>query len=762
SFPYNSHLLPKYSDDNSFDSKIYLQSLCKKGLEKRLDNKIQPEYVERLKYELGVINKMGFNDYFLVVFDFIRYAKTNDILVGPGRGSAAGSLVSYCLGITDVDPLKYNLLFERFLNPERVTMPDIDIDFESTRRGEVVEYVIKKYGSKRVAPIITFVTLGGKQAIRDVARLFDYSIEKVDHVCKMIDLKISLHDNLKSNENLRRLLNNDDTLTHIYETASLIEGAKRQISIHAAGIVISELELDSYIPLQKYDNYYITGYSMEYLEELGLLKIDFLGLRNLTLIEGVMKDIDHQEKNPIAFKDIPLDDKETLTLFSEALTEGIFQFETSGMKNFLRKLKPNSFEEIVAAIALFRPGPMANIDSYIKRKYNLEKIDYLHKDLYDILKPTYGIIVYQEQIMQIANVMAGYSLGEADILRRAMSKKKMDILVSEETKFIKRSMAKGYDEETASKVYQLILRFANYGFNRAHSVAYSLIGYKMAYLKTHYTKYFMCHLLTNVIGNEMKTKEYVEECRIKGIKILKPDINISDYAYKVEGSGIRFSLATIRNVGGITCKEIVKERSKGCFTDFFDFVARTYGRAITKTTIESLIDADCFQDFNYNHQTLLYNVDNALSYAQLVTKIDPKLVEKPMIGETDEMSKELLCERERSVFGFYLSNHPVLDYKARSKNIINLNDIEPYFDKIIDVIVYVDRIKVIKTKKNEDMAFITGSDESSSIDLVMFPIIYRENMGIEKGNIIQAKVRVEKRMSRYQLSVMKVEILANL
>lgn len=759
-FKANPHLLPKY--DMQGDSKVYLHSLCKMGLEKRFNGNISPLYVDRLIYELGVISSMGFNDYFLVVYDFVKYAKNHNILIGPGRGSAAGSLVSYCLGITDVDPIKYNLLFERFLNPERITMPDIDIDFESIRRGEVVDYVINKYGKKRVAPIITFVTLGGKQAIRDVARIFEINSNIIDNLCKNVDLKYLLSENLKINPHLKSLLNSNVNLDKIYRIASFIEGAKRQISTHAAGIIICEQEIDSYIPLQKYDDYYITGFSMEHLEELGLLKIDFLGLRNLTLIEGVLKDIKESTNQELLFKDIPLDDKKVLELFANSLTEGVFQFESEGMKKFLIKLKPNSFEEIVAANALFRPGPMQNIDSYIKRKFGTEKIDYLHPDLTDILKPTYGIIVYQEQIMQIANRMAGYSYGEADILRRAMSKKKKEVLEGEKAKFIQKSIAKGYDEAIATKVYDLILKFADYGFNRAHSVAYSLIGYKMAYLKVYYPTYFMSNLLTNVIGNEAKTKIYIDECKIAGIKVYKPNINKSTYQYISEDEGIRFSLAAIHNVGMITCKEIIKARGEMLYTDFFDFVGRTYGRAVTRKTIESLIDADAFSTFNYNHQTLHHNIDNAINYAELVTKMDASLIEKPIMIIQDEMSRENLCEREVDAFGFYFSNHPTAFYKANDKTITNLIDISKYFDKEINVIVHVDKIKTINTKKNDEMAFITGSDETSTIDLVLFPSVYKDNQNITKGSIIKAKVKVEKRMSRYQLSVLKLLILLDI
>lgn len=598
--------------------------------------------------------------------------------------------------------------------------------------------------------------------LSDVARIFNIATPNIDTICKMINLGLSLKDNYKDNERLKSFLNMDDKLLKIYKIASFIEGCKRQVSLHAAGIVISEYELDSYIPLQKADNYYITGFEMDYLEELGLLKIDFLGLKNLTLIERVLNDINEKEKKKLSFKDIPVDDEESLELFSKAMTEGIFQFESAGMKNFLRKLKPNTLEEIIAAIALFRPGPMANIDSFIRRKEGKEKIDYLHDDLYEILKPTYGIIVYQEQIMQIANVMAGYSLGEADVLRRAMSKKKKDVLANEEVKFIERSVVKGYDKDLAKKVYNLILKFADYGFPRAHAVAYSIVANKMAYLKVHYMPYFMSSLLTNVIGNDSKTKEYIDECRMNNISILKPDINISEYEYKVEKNGIRFSLATIRNVGSITCKEIMKERAKGPFKDFFDFVSRTFGKAVTKKTIEALIDADAFRSFGYNHQTLLYNIDNAISYAELISNTDPSLVDKPVLGITDEMSREMLSQREVNVFGFYLSNHPTLEFKVKESNIININSIKDYFDKIIDVIVLVDKIKIIKTKDNKKMAFITGSDESAHIDLVMFPDVYKKYDNILEGHILKAKVRVEKRMSRYQLAIITVEILTDL
>ena len=454
SFSQNKNLMPKY---NVSDSKEYLFDLCKKGLYKRLDGKVTKTYYDRLLYELDVINRMGFNDYFLIVWDYVKYSKQNNILVGPGRGSAAGSLVSYSLGITDIDPIKYNLLFERFLNPDRVTLPDIDIDFESTRREDVVRYVINKYGKKSALPIITFSTLSGKQVIRDVGRIFNLQTSILDRLSKYIDNKESIKEAL-NNIDLKREIEKDEKIKNIFRIALKLEGLKRQISIHAAGIIISGESLDSYIPLTKYEDYYISGYSMEHLEELGLIKMDFLGLKNLTMILNIINDINNSNK--ISFKGIEIDNKDAIKIFTNATTCGIFQFESLGMKRFLEKLKPSNFEDIVAAIALFRPGPAQNIDKFIRRKNNLEKVDYIHESLVNVLKPTYGIIIYQEQIIKIANIMAGYSYGEADVLRRAMSKKKKEIMLSEKDKFIKRSIERGYTKDIAEKTYEYILKFA--------------------------------------------------------------------------------------------------------------------------------------------------------------------------------------------------------------------------------------------------------------------------------------------------------------
>ena len=740
-FHQNKSLMPKYDVDNS---KEYLFELCKKGLYKRLDGKVTKTYYDRLLYELDVINEMGFNDYFLVVWDYVKYSKKNNILVGPGRGSAAGSLVSYTLGITDVDPIKYDLLFERFLNKERITMPDIDIDFESNHRGDVVNYVINKYGKKRVVPIITFTTLSGKQVLRDIGRIYDIDTTLLDKLTKFIDINMTLTEAL-DNTDLRRYLEEIKELDNIYKISLKLEGLKRQISVHAAGIIISACNLDSYIPLQKYEDYYLSGYSMEHLEGLGLIKMDFLGLKNLTMIDNILKRIN------MNFKDIPIDDKDALKLFYNATTCGIFQFESSGMKNFLKKLKPTTIDDIIAAIALFRPGPSDNIDSYIRRKNGLERINYIDDSLSKVLSKTYGIIIYQEQIIMIANIMAGYGYAEADVLRRAMSKKKKEVMLKEREKFVKRSIERGYKESVAEKTYDFILKFANYGFNKAHSVAYSIIALKMAYLKVKYSKEFLSSLLTNVIGSDTKTKEYIDECKKMDVNILKPSINYSEYNYMSEADGIRFSLATIRNVGSITCKEIVNERKNGLFVDFCDFVKRTYGKSVNKKTIESLIDADAFSEFGYNHKTLYNNMDAVINYASLANDLDESLIEKPVIEVFDEYTSDELTEKELNVFNLYLSNHPVTKYKKNYDNIVDASNIKDYFDKKINLVVLIDRIKVINTKNGKKMAFITVSDEYDTIDVIVFPNEINLINDLKNNDIVLLRGKVEKRMSKYQV-----------
>ena len=519
---------------------------------------------------------------------------------------------------------------------------------------------------------------------------------------------------------------------------------------------MSKVDLDEVIPLTYNDNMYLSGYTMEYLEELGLLKMDFLGLTTLTTIMNIISDIKNIEGKEIDFNKIPLDDVNVLDIFKEAKTVGIFQFESVGMKNFLRRLKPSTFEDIFAAIALFRPGPMDNIDTYIKRKQGKEKVEYLDPSLEEILSNTYGIIIYQEQIMQIAVKLAGYTLGEADILRRAMSKKKKEILVLEEEKFINRSVENGYKKEVAKKVYDLILEFANYGFNRSHSVAYSVVAYKMAYLKYYYPKYFYANLLSSVINNESKEKDYINEARSMGINILKPSINKSSTKYIVEDDSIYYPLSGIRNIGGVTAKEIIDNRKDG-YKDIYDFLVKN--NSINKNVLESLILAGCFDEFDINRKTLIYNLDELINYKDLVTTLDKDYVLLPDIKNENEYTLEEMIMMEKDLFGLYISNHPTTTYKAKYDNINSLEKIEDLFDRNVKVIVLVEKIKKITTKNGEQMLFFDASDEYSKVSFTVFPKVYKEYSDIKVGDILAVLGHVERRYNDYQIVVEKINKL---
>ena len=755
-FPKAKNLLPIY---DCKDPKKYLFELCKVGLSKRLNKNIPDNYKERLVYELKVINEMGFPNYFLVVYDFIRFAKKNKILVGPGRGSAAGSLVAYSLGITDIDPIKYDLLFERFLNPARKTMPDIDTDFPDNKRDIVIEYVQKKYGYKRVSGIITFGTMASKQVIRDISRVMNIPLYKVDSLCKLVGPKDSLKDLYKKDQVFRTRIDSDTLLSDMYKIASKLEGYPRHTSRHAAGIIMSQIDLDEVVPLIKVDDMYLTSYSMEYLEEIGLLKMDFLALKNLTLIDNILSDIKEITGEEIDFSKIPLDDKNTLKLFETANTCGIFQFESSGMRNFLKRLKPTSIDDIFAAIALFRPGAAINIDSYIKRKHNEEEVKYLDPSLESITKNTYGLLIYQEQIMQVANIYAGYSLGEADILRRAMSKKKLDLLKSEEEKFIRKSVENNHSKDQAKKIFDLILNFAGFGFNKSHSVVYSIIAYKMAYLKTYYKTIFFANLLSNVIGSETKTSEYIMEAKANKIEIEKPTISSSEDKYKVVDNKIIYPISNIKGIGTVVEKEIKDAKKDGEFKDIFDCFSRLYIAGITKKTFETLIYANVFKDFKINRKTLITNLDNLYNYAELTKDIDPSLVMKPDIENEIEYNDSFLLEKEKEVFGFYLSKHPTTVFMSDNPYCIEIKDIDNNYGKKIDNLLLIEKIKVIETKKGDQMAFITGSDETGSKEFILFPKVFKQYDQLEKGYIIKTRGRVEKRLDETQVIVDKVKIL---
>ena len=753
-------LLPSYDCPNNLTSFEYLKELCKEGLRKKIGNQVPRVYAERLKYELNIINEMGFCDYFLVVWDYVKYAKEHDIFVGPGRGSAAGSLVSYCLDIITIDPIKYNLLFERFLNPERVTMPDIDIDFEDIKREEMIEYCRNKYGEKKVAPIIAFGTLKSKQAIRDVSKTMDIEPATVDNLCKMIDANKTLTENLEGNTKLQNLFEINDELKRMYNIAMKFEGNKRQTTVHAAGIIMSKKDIDEIIPLDRHGSFYTTGFAMDHLEELGLLKMDFLAIRTLTVIHNIIRDVNEIDPN-LTFDNIPLNDPKALNVFTTANTMGIFQFESTGMMNFIRKFKPTTFEDIFAALALFRPGPMKNIDSYIDRKHGKERIDYIDPSLESILKPTYGFIVYQEQIMQIASTMASYTLGEADVLRRAMSKKKESILIKEKEKFISRSVENNYREDIAEKVYNLILKFAEYGFNRSHSVAYAMISYKMAYLKAHYPKIFFKNQLTIFMSSDSKTKEYMYDCNVNNIAILKPNINYSYEDYNVEEKGLRYPLTAIKNVGKEAVRQIVEERNKHEFTSIYDFMARAYGKAVNRKVMDSLIDSGCFDDFGFNRNTLKTNIDTLINYSDIAGVLDESdaLSLIPEMTIVDEYPNKELTSKELELFGIYLGNNPITEIKKKENIKLNISELKNYLGTNVKIIVSVDRLKEIETKKSEKMLFITASDELSMIDAVLFPSTYAKFHNIEVGNAILLDAKVEMRSDKVQLVVNQVRIL---
>lgn len=757
--PFNQELMPIYSNEDGVDSYTYLKKKCIEGLKNKFGNSINSKYQERLKYELDTINKMGFCDYFLIVHDYIKYAKDNNIIVGPGRGSAVGSLVAYVLNITDIDPLKYDLLFERFLNIERISMPDIDVDFEHNKRELMINYCMNKYGEKSVAPIITFGTMASKQAIRDVGRAMGVDLPLVDGLCKLIDSNLSLTDNLK-NSKVASYIERYDNFDKLYKIASKLEGLKRHSSIHAAGVVMSRYPLDEIIPLDKgHNNFYTSGYDMKYLEEIGLLKMDFLAIKYLTIIHEIIDDINYKYKANLTFDNIPFNDPAALNIFKNANTLGIFQFESDGMISFMQRLKASNFDDICAAIALYRPGPMQNISTYIRRKNNQEKIDYMDDSLIPILKSTYGIIIYQEQIMQIANVLADYSLGEADILRKAMSKKKKDLLLQEEKRFKSRGLKKGYSEQLLDKVYAMMLKFAEYGFNKSHSVGYSLVSYRMAYLKAHYPKIFISNLLSTEMNDDSKCKKYIYECKKNNINILKPDINFSYSKYVEEDKGIRYPLSNIKGIGSSASNYILEEREKGPYKDIFDFIKRCYSKTINKGILENLIYAGVFDNLGFNKNTLITNLDAIINYGELIKDLDEEFALKPEINIVEEFDEKFLMEKELSLFGLYLSNHPVTKYKSIFNNIIDLNNVDKYFDKVIDTIIYVDRIKEITTKSNSKMAFITGSDEISTIDLTMFPKILEEYPNIKDGDILLIKGKVEKRYDKYQIIINKIKEL---
>ena len=743
--PHDKRYIPEYKPN--IDAAAFLKNLSLKGLNKRLNGNIPASYLERLNYELSVIDKMGFVNYFLIVYDYVLYAKKHDILVGPGRGSAAGSLVSFSIGITDIDPIKYNLLFERFLNPSRVTMPDIDIDFDATKRGMVIDYVKEKYGEKKVALGLTFNTLKSKLVIREVGKLLHVDNTLIDRFAKVIDAHLSLKDNLK-NEYVKKYLNTYKELKPVYEVSIKLEGIKKNISTHAAGVVISSIDLDEVIPVHISNGELITGSTMEFLEDIGLLKMDFLGLKNLTMIASITKMIGQD-----VLKDIDLNDKKVYELFINAKTDGIFQFETPAMKSLLVKLKPTCFNDLIVAVALGRPGPKEQAPSFIKRRNKEESITYIHPDLENILHETYGILIYQEQIIAILVKIAGYNLAEADLIRRAVSKKKESVLLSEKEKFVKRAISKGYTKDVAVDIYNLIVKFASYGFNKSHSVAYALIAYQMAYLKTYYPAHFFTQLLND--GNNTKNTYYFAYLKSKGIKFFKPNINNTNLDYYINDNKLFMPLWIIKNINLDLTKKIISSRGNG-YTDIFDFAYKTKD-FMTKGIMENLIRAGAMDNFSLNHQTLINNIDAALNYGWLA---DPDgLIPKPLIVEYNEYNSDILRSDELNSYGFYITNHPASIYL--SKEYMKISMMKNYAYKKIKTVVIVEKISKIKTKKNEDMAFFTGSDETGIADFTVFPKVYDLFKSVKNNDLVMVLGEVQQRFDKYQIVVNNIKIIEN-
>lgn len=735
--PLDKRYIPKYSD-NSYE---LLKNLCVKGLNKRLNGKVSKEYVDRLKYELDVINKMGFVDYFLIVYDYVLYAKKNNILVGPGRGSAAGSLVSYSIGITEIDPISFGLMFERFLNPERITMPDIDIDFDAYKREQVIDYVRSKYGMSNVALGLTFTTFKSKLVLREVGKILNISNNLLDSFIKCINGSLSLKDNLK-NEIVKKYINNYKEIKNLYVISMHLEGLKKNTSTHAAGVVISSEKLDEIIPIHCENNTLITGCTMDYMESIGLLKMDFLAVKNLSTIANILDVVGHDK-----LKNISLDDKEVYKIFSSGKTEGIFQFETPLLRSIIKKIEPTCFQDLVAGIALGRPGAIDEVDTYVLRKNGKEKVDYIDKTLEGILKETYGIIIYQEQIMAILRVVAGYTLAEADLIRRAISKKKENIINEEKEKFINKSLKSGYKLDVVLKIYDLIVKFANYGFNKSHSVAYAYIAYQMAYLKFKYPEYFIIEMINGKDSD--KLRDSISYLKSKGFRIIKPDINLSKNAFYVRNKDVIMPFIQVKGISEDVAKKIIEVRDTG-FKDIFDFAYKTK-YFINEDIFKKLVKAGVFDSFMINRHTLMENMESIINYANLSDGTD--IIKKPVLIEVNEYDEVVLRNDELEAYGMLISNHPSSKYK----NVVKLCEIEKNLFKNVKCIVLVDRIRSIKTKKNEDMAFMLCSDETKSGDFTVFPNKYEIINNIYEGDLVEILGSVSKRFDKVSIIVNNIK-----
>lgn len=760
---FEKNTLPHFKNKLGIDSKEYLIKLCKKGLWKRLNGKDNPVYTKRLEYELSVITSMGFTDYFLIVWDFIRYARSQNIYVGCGRGSAAGSLVSYCLGITHIDPIQNHLLFERFLNPERISMPDIDTDFPDDRRDEVIDYVTQKYGIGHVAHIVTFNTLKAKQVLRDVGRVFSIANHKIDLLTKAIGNtpKITLMQAYQEIPNFARMVESDSDLKKLFEACLPLEGLPRHLSLHAAGIVISEQEITNVCPLVDVDeNIVATQFTMEYLEELGLIKMDFLSIRNLTTIYGIVNTLKEKENIDINILKLPLNDAKTFQLLSRGDTLGVFQLESQGIKQLLQKMKPNKFEDICAVLALYRPGPMKNIDMYIERKNDPSKITYVDARLKPILQETYGIMVYQEQIMQIAQVIGGFTLAQADMLRKAMSKKDKESMNSYREQFMQGALQNHCSFSAAKEIFETMERFAEYGFNKSHSYAYGMTCYQMAYLKANYPLYFYQRLFDSVIGSETKTAQYLYECQHRGLKILPVDINCSMAQYSIENGSLRMPFQVLKGIGKSVYPHILEARGNALFKDLVECISRLTAIKISESNLNILIDGGAFDGFGWNRASIRYNLKNILDYAHLIitenvdkTLFKWDLVDMPKLVSVKEDVMER-SKREHQVYGFYISEHPVQMIRKKYPNcipLIRLEKVNGYVQAIGRIVSF----RTHKTKKGDWMCFISLEDEEGKVDLAIMPYLYQANKEqIQKDRIVHVQGKKDRPQS---ILVQKIE-----
>ncbi len=750
--------LPKFplKSKTAMDKLIELTS---KGLERRLKQKgiyntKYNDYKTRLEHELKIISEMHYEDYFLIVWDFVLYAKKKGTLVGPGRGSAAGSLVAYVLGIVDVDPIEFELYFERFLNPERITMPDIDMDFPDDKRDEIIKYVVEKYGYNRVVSIITFGTFQGKSAIRDVARVLGVSSTIVDDITsKISETNNSIEEyQIKYPKKYQYYINNEE-IGKLLEIARKLNGLCRHTSTHAAGIIITEEDIHEFAPTQiGLMDMQQTQYEASDLESIGLLKIDFLGIRNLSIIAETINLIKTNEGKEIDIYRLPLEDEPTYRLLKEVKSIGIFQLESEGMMNLMRQMQIDNFIDIATCISLHRPGPMENIPAFIRRRNKEERISYLDLDLIPILKSTSGIIIYQEQIMQIANKFAGYTLGEADVLRRAVSKKNRDTLEREREKFVNGVIKNGYTEDTGNQIYDYIVKFANYGFNKSHAVAYGYVAYWMAYLKANYPKYFLAVLLNSQIGSVTGTKKYVMECQKMGIKVLPPRINKSADVYQFENENLRFPYKGIRGIGEIMAKNITFIQNEKTVDSFVDFIRRA--KDISSNIIEALIFANVFNDFGINKKTMIENISNIQSYIAFDNHSEFKYV------EYDEYDFDFLQNKEKEMLGINFEYHPIHNHEKiiNSLKIKVLSEVIDLPINDLNFVAVVSKVKKHLTKNNKEMAFIVLEDEFNSIDGVVFPNIY-EKTNFEIGKVYQVKGKFDLQKQRQSVIIDEIRLL---